>query len=113
MKKKSEKRPWGNFRQFTLNEKSTVKILTINPHQSLSFQKHKNRNEFWVILDNPAKITLGKRIFKAKKEDEVLIRKGQVHSAEAYSKPSRILEISIGKFDEKDETRLKDKYGRT
>jgi len=113
MKKKSDKRPWGNFRQFTLNEKSTVKILTINPRQSPSVQKHKNRNELWVMLDNPAKITLNNKTFKAKKGDEIIIKKGQVHTAEAYSKPLRILEISFGKFDEKDITRLKDKYGRT
>jgi len=113
MEKKSDKRPWGNFRQFTLNEKSTIKILTINPHHSPSVQKHKNRSEFWVMLDNPAKITIGKKNFKAKKGDEILIKKGQVHTAEAYSKPSRILEISFGKFDEKDIIRLKDKYGRT
>jgi len=112
MRKKSDKRPWGNFRQFTLNEKSTIKILNINPHQSLSVQKHKNRDEFWVILNNPAKITLGNKTFKATKGDEILIKKGQIHTAEAYSKPLRILEISFGKFKEKDEIRLKDKYGR-
>ena len=112
MKKKSDKRPWGWFRQFTLNEKSTVKILTIKPGQSPSVQKHRNRSEFWVILDNPVKVTVGNKIFRAIRDDEILIRKGQVHTAEAYSKTARILEIAFGKFDEKDITRIKDKYGR-
>jgi mannose-6-phosphate isomerase len=112
MIKKSDKRPWGGFRQFTLNEKSTVKILTINPRQSPSVQKHKYRSEFWVMLDNPAKITVGKKVFRANKGDEIMIKKGQVHSAEAYSKTCRILELSFGKFVENDIIRLKDKYGR-
>ncbi|MAH07147.1 mannose-6-phosphate isomerase [Candidatus Pacearchaeota archaeon] len=112
MKKKSDKRPWGGFEQFTLNEESTVKILTIKPHQSPSVQKHKHRSEFWVILDNPIKVTLGNRTFRAVKDQEIFIKKGQVHTAEAYSKTARILEISFGKFDENDITRLKDKYGR-
>ena len=112
MKRISDKRPWGGFEQFTLNEKSTVKILTIKPGQSPSVQKHKYRSEFWVMLDNPVKITLGNKKFKTKKGDEIIIKKGQIHTAEAYSKTARILEIAFGKFDEDDIVRLKDKYGR-
>jgi len=112
MKRVSDKRPWGGFEQFTLNEKSTVKILTINPGQALSTQKHKNRNELWVLLDNPAKITVGKKTFRAKKGSEILIKKGQIHTIEAYSEVVRILEIAFGNFNEDDIIRLKDKYGR-
>jgi mannose-6-phosphate isomerase-like protein (cupin superfamily) len=64
------------------------------------------------MLDNPAKITVGKKTFRAKKDDEIFIRKGQIHTAEAYSKTARILEIAFGHFNEKDITRLKDRYGR-
>jgi mannose-6-phosphate isomerase-like protein (cupin superfamily) len=112
MKRVSDKRPWGGFEQFTLNEKSTVKILTINPGESPSVQKHSHRSEFWVMLDNPVKVTRGNKSFRAKKGDEIFIKKGQVHTAEAYSKTARILEIAFGYFDEDDIIRLKDKYGR-
>lgn len=108
----TEKRPWGGFERFTLNEKTTVKILTIKPKQKFSLQYHKNRKEFWKFLDNPAKITLGKKTFKAKKGDEFLVPKKTNHRIEAYSKPVRVLEISFDKFDEKDIVRLEDKYGR-
>ena len=61
--KKVVKKPWGQFKQFTLNETSTVKILRINPKQKFSLQYHKNRKELWKFLDNPAKVTIGKIIF--------------------------------------------------
>ena len=112
MKKINEKRPWGGFEQFTLNEISTVKILTIKPKQKFSLQYHNNRKEFWRFLDNPAKVTLGKKIFKVKKGDEIVIPKKTNHRIEAYSKTVRVLEISFGKFNEKDIVRLEDKYGR-
>lgn len=112
MKLYKETRPWGGFERFTLNKLSTVKILLIKPGQKFSLQYHKNRKEFWKFLDNPAKVTLGNKIFQAKKGDEIIIPKKTNHRIQAYSKPVRVLEISFGKFDEKDIIRIEDAYGR-
>ena len=112
MKKHTERRPWGGFERFTFNEKSTIKILTINKGKRFSLQYHKNRSEFWKVLDNDVKITLGKKTFKAKKNDEIFIPKKTLHRAEGLSKTVHILEISFGKFDEKDIVRIEDDYGR-
>lgn len=112
MKKYSEKRPWGGFTRFTNNEKSTVKILEVKPKQKFSLQYHKKREEFWKVLDNPVKITLGKKTFKANPGDEIFIPRKTLHRAEALSKPVRILEISFGKFYEDDIVRIEDVYGR-
>jgi len=112
MKKHSEKRPWGGFEQFTFNEVSTVKILTIKPWQKFSLQFHKGREEFWRFLDNPAKVTIGRKTFRMKKGDEVKIKRGQLHRVEAFSKSVNVLEISLGKFNEKDIVRVEDVYGR-
>ena len=112
MKKKIVKKPWGEFKQFTLNEKSTVKILTIKPNQAFSLQSHKNRKEFWYFLDNPAKVTIGNKTIKTKKGSEIIIKPHQNHRIEALSKIVNVLEIAFGEFDEKDIKRIKDKYGR-
>ena len=112
MNKKTVKRPWGGFRRFTLNEVSTEKILFVKPNQENSLQKHKTRAEFWYIIDGPAKVTIGKKTVKAKAGDEFFIKKGQLHRIGAYKKPVRVLEISLGKFNESDITRVEDKYGR-
>ena len=112
MKKHKEKRPWGGFERFTANEKSTVKILTIKPGQEFSLQYHKNRREFWKFLDNVAKVTIGKRVIKVKRGDEVMIPVRTLHRIKAFSKEVNVLEIAFGSFDENDVIRVEDKYGR-
>ena len=57
MGKYKEKRPWGGLEQFTLNEKTTVKILTVKAGKRLSLQYHHNRKEFWKFLAGPSKTT--------------------------------------------------------
>ena len=112
MKKYKEERPWGGFEQFTLNEISTVKILTIKAGKRLSLQLHKNRKEFWRFLDGPAKITLGEKTFIAKKGDGFIIDKKTKHRIEGLDKDVHVLEISFGEFDEKDIVRIDDDFGR-
>jgi mannose-1-phosphate guanylyltransferase len=112
MKTYSEKRPWGSFEKFCENEKCTVKILFIKPKQELSLQTHNHRDEFWKIFQGKPKIELGDKVIKAKENDEFFIPKNIKHRASAGAKSVKILEISFGKFDEKDEIRLEDKYER-
>ncbi|OYT33999.1 MAG: mannose-6-phosphate isomerase [Candidatus Aenigmarchaeota archaeon ex4484_52] len=104
-------RPWGNFRQFALNEKCTVKILTIKKQEELSLQIHKHRDEEWYFF-NDAIVQLGKNKKKIKKGELIRIKKGIAHRIIADENDVSVLEISFGEFDEKDEIRLDDKYGR-
>jgi len=104
-------RPWGNFKQFTLNEKSTVKILTVKPNQTLSLQKHRKREEKWYFLTD-GYVELGNKEKKIKKGETITVRKMQSHRVFAKGKTVKFLEISYGTFNEKDEIRLEDKYGR-
>ena len=46
-------RPWGRFEQFTHNEVSTVKLITVAPGQRLSLQVHEHRDELWVVTRGP------------------------------------------------------------
>lgn len=112
MKKFIEKRAWGGFERFTLNENSTVKILTIKPGKEFSLQYHEKRIEFWQFLDNPAIVTIGNRKIKAKKGTELYISKKTLHRIKAINKPVKVLEISFGKFSENDIVRIEDDYGR-
>lgn len=111
-KKITINRPWGKFEQFTLNESSTVKIITINAGKRTSLQFHKKRSEFWKVLDNPVKVTIGNKISTAKKGDEIFIPVKTKHRLQGLSKPARVLEISFGNFDEKDIVRVEDDYNR-
>ena len=72
-------RPWGSFQQFTLNEPTTVKVITVNPGQRLSLQTHEHRAEFWQVLDGPIDVTVGDETWSAQPGEQVWIAQGEVH----------------------------------
>jgi mannose-6-phosphate isomerase-like protein (cupin superfamily) len=108
---KEVRRPWGNFRQFALNKACTVKLLTLNPHQELSLQSHKNRTEDWYFLDK-AIVQVGSKKFTVKEGNFIHVKKNEKHRIIAQNHKARIIEIAFGKFSESDEKRFDDKYGR-
>lgn len=109
----TENRPWGGFREFTENDKGTVKILSILKGQTFSLQEHKKRDEFWRILSGNPDITIGDQTVRAKKGDEFEIKPETMHRISAPVNDVDVLEISRGEFDENDIVRIEDKYGRT
>ncbi len=108
----TEQRPWGNFEQFTLNEVSTVKIITVSAHQAFSLQKHSKRSEFWKVLSGEGFITHGEIREPVEVGRLYALPCGALHRMEAESKSIVFLEIALGDFDEADIVRLEDKYGR-
>lgn len=107
-----EERPWGNFIQFSENQSSTVKIITVDPNQTISLQSHKHRNEFWKILDGNGVVTIGDEIMPAVQDDEFFIPQNTKHRIATQDTGIRFLEIAIGDFDEDDIERFEDEYGR-
>lgn len=106
-------RPWGKFRSFPFRKVSSVKIITVNPEESLSLQFHNNRSEFWVILDNGLEITVGQKIWRPQKNEEIYIPEKAIHRVRNLSqRPARIFELWLGSSDESDIFRLEDNYGR-
>ena len=112
MKRKTDARPWGNFLQFTENESSTVKIITVDSGEQLSLQYHEHRSEFWHILSGNPTVIIGENIINAKPGDEFTIPEGIKHRIGAEHEEVTFLEIAFGEFREDDITRVEDKYGR-
>ncbi|WKV11413.1 phosphomannose isomerase type II C-terminal cupin domain [Marivirga harenae] len=112
LEKYTEKRPWGNFEQFTHNENSTVKLINVDAHAELSLQYHKNRSEFWKVIEGSPVILIGDKKVTASKGDEFFIPALTHHQIITHEKPACILEIAFGEFDENDIIRIKDKYNR-
>jgi mannose-6-phosphate isomerase-like protein (cupin superfamily) len=105
-------KPWGKEDQFTLNEISTVKILSVNKGGALSLQDHGHRSEFWRIISGTPIVIVGDKKVVANPGDEFIIKELEPHQLEAPSDDVQVLEIAFGKFDEEDIVRIKDKYGR-
>ena len=107
-----ENRPWGGFERFTLNEKTTVKIITVDEGQSISLQTHEHRDEFWRVLKGSGVIHIGGTDNDAKEGDCFFSSRGSEHRVTGGAGGTTFLEIAFGDFDESDIRRLEDKYGR-
>ncbi len=107
-----EIRPWGNFERFTLNEKTTVKIVTVNAGEAISLQTHEHRDEFWRVIAGSGVIQIDEMVHDARIGDTFFSTRGSKHRVEGGAEGLSFLEIAFGDFDEHDITRLEDRYGR-
>jgi mannose-1-phosphate guanylyltransferase len=109
---KNDMRPWGSFRQFTENELTTIKIISVKAGNKLSLQYHNKRSEFWVVLEGNPILTIEEERHHAQPKQEFFIPQKTKHRIEAVENNVEILEIAFGDFDESDIVRIEDSYGR-
>ena len=107
-----EIRPWGNFERFTLNEKTTVKIITVNAGESISLQTHEHRDEFWHVIKGSGIIHIGDTENQAHEGGSYFCPRHTEHRVSGGPDGTTFLEIAFGDFDENDIKRLEDRYGR-
>jgi len=107
-----EERPWGSFRQFTHNDPTTIKIITVNPNEEISLQSHQSRSEFWHVISGDGNVEIGDLNEKAVIGNEYDIDVGVRHRLKAGPNGISVLEITTGNFSEEDVFRYEDKYGR-
>ena len=108
-------KPWGSFDQYALNTPCTVKILTCNPGQQLSLQRHSHRGELWVALDPGVVVDRDGEELRPAVGQELWLPLGSLQRLRCDAgnpAPVRVLEVSLGLFDEADIERLQDDYGR-
>jgi mannose-1-phosphate guanylyltransferase/mannose-6-phosphate isomerase len=108
-----DRRPWGHFERFTLNEASTVKLISVAPGQRLSLQRHEHRDEWWTVLEGELTVTVDEESRVCHRGDRIWVRQGALHRAANRSgAPASFLEIAFGTFDEDDIERVEDDYSR-
>lgn len=106
-------RPWGRFDLLALNERVSVKILTVEPGRRLSLQRHAGRDEWWHILDAGLVVEVDGVERETLVGDRVWIPRGATHRVRnTRGAHARFLEIAYGTFDEGDIERLEDDYRR-
>lgn len=108
-------RPWGFYKSTLLAKHVQSKIITVFPEGELSLQKHKRREEHWIIIKGEGTIVLEDSILKVEEGRYIYIPKGSKHRIVNTSKKENLIfaEVQLGDyFGEDDIIRYYDKYGR-
>jgi mannose-6-phosphate isomerase len=109
-----DERPWGNFT--VLDEGSTYKVKRIEvlPNKRLSYQKHAQRAEHWMVVDGTATVTLDGRELTVAIGETIDIPVGSAHRiANPGSQTLVFIEIQRGSYlGEDDNERLQYDNGR-
>ena len=110
-----DRRPWGTYT--VLEEAPTFKVKRIEvlPGKRLSYQKHAQRAEHWVVVQGIAKVTLDDHETTIGLGEAIDIPIGAAHRVENPGDEDLIfIEVQRGTYlGEDDIVRLQDDYGRT
>lgn len=113
--KKSE-RPWGFFHNHHSLPGVHLKTLHVNPDARLSLQRHKYRNETWILVSGDAAAIVGPAVDQLEAHELEIGKPFNVPVGTIHRLASRqggvLVEISYGKFDEEDIERFEDDFGR-
>jgi mannose-6-phosphate isomerase-like protein (cupin superfamily) len=106
-------RPWGSFEILAGDDKFWYKRIVVLPGKRLSLQKHRYRDEFWIIEAGEGTVTIGDVHFPAKRGTTFFIPKGTLHRISCTSKLSLIFtEVAMGIVSEDDIVRVEDDFDR-
>ena len=109
-----DNRPWGRWEEYIFEPTYRVKRIMVFPGKRLSLQRHKLREEVWVIVEGSGLVTLGDKTYPIKKGDVLNIPKYTIHRIEnnTESEPLVFIETQMGSCPEDDIERLEDDFGR-
>jgi mannose-6-phosphate isomerase len=112
---KFDRRPWGTFTVLDEGENYKVKRIEVFAGKRLSYQKHAQRAEHWVVVQGTAKVTLDDRDIIVSVGEDVDIPVGSAHRVENPGDELLIfIEVQKGSYlGEDDIVRLQDDFGRT
>ena len=110
----TEHRPWGKFHIIAKGEGYQIKEINVKPGKKQSLQRHKNRSEYWQVIDGIGMVYLEDSKFKLEKNDNIFIPQGDLHRLENIGDNHlTIIEIQIGnEISEDDIERIEDDFGR-
>lgn len=107
-------RPWGTYEVLGDWPGYKIKRITVNPYSSLSLQRHKCRDEHWIVVEGKATVQKDEQTYSLNVNDSIFISKNQIHRlTNSTDKILVVIEIQIGSYlGEDDIERLEDIYGR-
>ncbi|HEV7798622.1 MAG TPA: phosphomannose isomerase type II C-terminal cupin domain, partial [Pyrinomonadaceae bacterium] len=94
-----DRRPWGTFTVLDETDGFKVKRIEVLPGKRLSYQKHAQRAEHWVVVQGTAKVTLDDRDFIVKAGEAIDIAVGAAHRVENPGKETLVfIEVQRGDY---------------
>ena len=111
---RSDQRPWGTFTVLDEADGFKVKRIEVLPGKRLSYQKHAQRAEHWVVVKGTAKVTLDDTDIMVNAGEAIDIAIGASHRVENPSDTTLVfIEVQRGVYlGEDDIVRLQDDFGR-
>lgn len=109
-----DRRPWGTFTVLDEGENYKVKRIEVLPGKRLSYQKHAQRAEHWMVVAGQARVTLDDREIILGVGQTVDIPIGAAHRVENPQAEALVfIEIQRGSYlGEDDIVRLQDDFNR-
>ena len=111
---KFDRRPWGTFTVLDEGDGFKVKRIEVLPGKRLSYQKHAQRAEHWIVVQGTAKVTLDDEEINVPAGEAIDIGVGSAHRVEnADTELLVFIEVQRGAYlGEDDIVRLQDDFGR-
>lgn len=109
-----DRRPWGTFTVLDEGDGFKVKRIEVLPGKRLSYQKHSQRAEHWVVVQGTARVTLDDKEIEVPAGEAIDISVGSAHRVEnAGTELLVFIEVQRGGYlGEDDIVRLQDDFGR-
>lgn len=113
-KREFDRRPWGSYKVLDEGTSFKVKRIEVAVGKRLSYQKHAQRAEHWVVVEGKARVTLDGTDILLSAGDAIDIPTGAAHRVENPGSATLIfIEVQRGTYlGEDDIVRLEDDFGR-
>ncbi len=107
-------RPWGTYTVLEDSDGYKIKRIEVKPGKRLSLQRHKHRNEHWIVVSGSAKVTINDKTFTLNQNESTYIKAGDVHRLlNDTHEPLVIIEAQVGSYTGEDDIeRLEDDFNR-
>jgi mannose-1-phosphate guanylyltransferase len=107
-------RPWGTYTILEDSQGYKIKRIEVKAGKRLSLQKHKYRNEHWVVVSGQATVTINDKTFMLNQNESTYIKAGDIHRLlNDTNEPLVIIEAQVGSYTGEDDIeRLEDDYKR-
>jgi len=107
-------RPWGTYTILEDSDGYKIKRIEVKPEKRLSLQRHKHRNEHWIVVSGQATVTINEKTFLLNENESTYIKAGDIHRlSNDTNAPLVIIEAQVGSYTGEDDIeRLDDDYKR-